>query len=791
MNAFFEAIFNLLIQPPGNLTYHVVLAFSVAGTLQAALNNWRSSQFPQGRRMVIGLSLLLAIRLALFILAGLAWQGIINEHLLIPPIDRAATLFGLILILWMWGFPEPSRWGDAGTWLLALLGITGLVLNLVWWMEQGSTQSYNGSWPDFIGEVASILVIVFGVLILLRRKPNGWGFGLSLFGLALIGHAAYLALPNPGGDFAGVVRVSEMTYYPLLLFLPQRFPIPARTAPAPAAPPERRRTAIEPRLMEMFLTLAGNDHPDQVCQSITQVVSTSLLADICLLFSAPNENGEVILACGYDLIREETFPGASLPSRTMPLIATAVTRGLPLRLPASSTSEDLRTLGDTLHLERPGHLLAVPIHTPQGKPLAAIVLLSPHSNRPWTQEDQALLTSLAPSMAQLLQRNQSLASLQFELSKAQHELQVSKAEVDSLRKEAGEFRSLSQTYQDESEKNRMKAESLAAIIASQAQPASATPLAERAQIDEEKRRNLLKETAVPSIAPDFMEGELRLALEEVARLKAAQSDADQRVLAMKNQIAGDVPSDEHYEEIATIVQEMRQPISSIIGYTDFLLGESVGILGALQHKFLERIKMLTERMNRLTSELTRLTAAQIGGAKSFGEAPPGIDLYSIVEGAISESMQSLREKGINLRIDLPENLPAIQADEDAMRQVFINLIENAREVTPANGEVSLHANLQGSEHQPSYVLVQITDQGGGIPADYIPRVFSRFGYADGKPIPGTGGKSSHLSVVKMLVENSSGRIWVDSQQDLGSTFSILLPVAEAAFVNDEPGGFLA
>ena len=788
MNPFVQAIFNLLIQPPGNLTYHAVVAFSVAGTLQAALNNWRSSQIPQGKRMVIGLSLLLAIRLSLFILGGLAWQGILNEHLLMPPIDRAATLFGLILILWMWGFPEPSRWGDAATWLLVLLGITGLTLDLVWWMEQGSTLNYNGSWPDFVGEIASIAVIVIGALILIRRKPNGWGFGLSLFGLALIGHASYLALPPAGGDYAGVVRLSEMAYYPLLLFLPQRFPIPTQEAPRVEAPPERRRTAIEPHLLETFLALASDDSPNKVCQSITQVISTSILADICLLFSAPNESGEVILACGYDLIREVSFPGASLSGKTMPLLATAVTRGLPLRLPSSSTSEDLRTLGNTLHLERPGHLLAVPIHTSQGKPLAAIVLLSPHSNRPWTQEDQALLTSLAPPMAQLLQRTQSLASLQYDLRQAQQELQVTHQEVEKLRKETADLQFRSQELQDESEKNRMKAESLAAIIATQAGPPAASP-AEGLHIDGPKLRSILRETDAPPVAPDFMEGELRMALEEVARLKAAQSDADQRVLALKNQLAGENPPDEHYEEIATIVQEMRQPISSIIGYSDFLLGESVGILGALQHKFLERIKMLTERMNRLVTELTRLTATQISGAKSFGE--DGVDLYAIVEGAISESMQGLRAKGINLHLDVAENLPTIQADDDAMRQVLVNLIENAREVTPANGEVALRASLQGSEHQQSYVLVQIADQGGGIPPDYIPRVFSRFGYADGKPIPGTGGKSSHLSVVKMLVENSAGRIWVDSQENIGATFSILLPVAEVAYANDEPGGLLA
>jgi signal transduction histidine kinase len=746
--------------------------------------------------MVIGLSLLLVIRLVLFVLAGLAWQGLINEHLLIPPLDRAATLFGLILILWMWGFPEPLRWGDAATWLLALLAATGLTLNLVWWTGQGNAQNYNGSWPDFVGEIACIVVILAGGLVLAVRKPNGWGFGLGLFGLALVAHVVYLALPVTDGDYSGLVRLSEMAYYPLLLFLPQRFPVQTQQVSGPVAPPERRRTAIEPRALDAIFSLINNDNPGKVCQSLTQVISTSILADICLLLSPPNESGEIIVLCGYDLIREDFLSGVSLPTRAVPLITAAANRGLPLRLPASSTSEDLRTLGQALHLERPGHLLAAPIGNADGKTIAIIALLSPYSSRAWTGEDQLLIASLSSPMARLLQQNHSLATLQNALGESQQALAEARKESETLQAEMVELQSRLQTLQEEGEINRAKAESLAALVATQSEAGRSSPLAGAGAIpvgtplvESKPLRKIPQEQAEPSPEPEFMEGELRLALQEVAQLKSALSEADQRTLALKNQLAGEMPSDEHYEEIATIVQEMRQPMSSILGYTDFLLGESIGILGALQRKFLERIKMLTDRMNRLVTELTRLTSAQMNGEKPITEG--GVDLYSAVEGAISESMEALRDKDIKLRVDCPENLPLVNAAEDAIRQVLVNLIDNAKEVTPESGEVALRASLQGNDYQRPYILIQVVDQGGGIPADYIPRVFSRFGYANGKPIPGTGGKSSHLSVVKMLVENSGGRIWVDSQADVGATFSILLPVSDEAFMHDEPGSLPA
>lgn len=795
MDTFFNEIVTLLTHPPGNLAYHVVLTFSVAGALQAAQNHWRSSQFPQGRRTVIGLCLLLVIRVAMFVMAGIAWQGLINDHLVLPPVDRAATLIGLIVIIWMWGFPEPLRSADAATWLLGLLGLTGGALSLVWWIGQGSAMDYNGSWADFIGQWVTIVLIVVGGLVLLVRKPNGWGYGLGMLGLALVGHAVYLVLPAPQGDFSGIIRMAQMAYFPLLLALPQRFPMPTQQAPSPAAPPERRRLAMDPKLLESFLEIGNESDPGKVCQAVTRTTSNAMLADICLLLTPTDEHVELIIQCGYDLIREENLPGSSLRTKSVSLIAAAISRGLPLRLPASSTSEDLRTLADQLRLERPGHLLMAPVVSAEEKPIAGLLLLSPYSNRAWTGEDQVMLCNLARAMAQLLQRTQATASLQTRLDQAQQELEITGTETEELRNEVASLQRQLQAAQEEGEKNRLQAKSLAALIAVEGGPGQAIPSARtggmqvRSVEGDSRLQGILKGQAAPVVEPDYLEGELRLALEEVARLKAALSEADQKFLALKNEQGGVTPKDSQYEEITSIVQELRQPMSSVSGYTDFVLSESVGILGALQRKFLERIKISTERMDRLVSELVRLTAPEMEGGKLPNAE--GVDLYSIVEGAISESIDSLRQKGINLRVDVPERLPPISADEDAIKQVMINLLENAREVTPDSGEIGLRASLQGGDHQQAYILVQISDQGGGIPPEYVPRVFTRFGHANGKPIPGTGGKSSQLSVIKMLVENSGGRIWVDSQPEAGSTFSLLLPVASGELPGDEPGGLRA
>jgi hypothetical protein len=123
MNIFQNQILTVLTVPPGNLVYHLVVAFSIAGALFGAVNLWRSSQFPQARRAIIGLGILLGLQIIMFALSSLAWQGFVVPENFLPPLDRAVTLISLTWITWLWAFPEPVRAADAATLLLNLLAL--------------------------------------------------------------------------------------------------------------------------------------------------------------------------------------------------------------------------------------------------------------------------------------------------------------------------------------------------------------------------------------------------------------------------------------------------------------------------------------------------------------------------------------------------------------------------------------------------------------------------------------------------------------------------------------------
>jgi len=270
-----------------------------------------------------------------------------------------------------------------------------------------------------------------------------------------------------------------------------------------------------------------------------------------------------------------------------------------------------------------------------------------------------------------------------------------------------------------------------------------------------------------------MEGELRMTLEEIAHLQNQLAEANMRAIEAEKGVTA-THSTEQAEVVASISQELRQPMSSIVGYTDLLLGESVGILGALQRKFVERIKSSTERIGTLIDDLIQVTTLETG----LNELKPEqVDLNTIIDNAMSYTSSQVREKNISLHLDLPKNMAPIHADREALQQILIHLLQNAGSASPMEGTVHLTVQTR-TEDKKEYVLIQVTDTGGGISAEDLPRVFTRLYRADNVLIQGVGDTGVGLSIAKTLTEAQKGRIWVESQAGTGSTFSVLLPIAK-------------
>lgn len=239
------------------------------------------------------------------------------------------------------------------------------------------------------------------------------------------------------------------------------------------------------------------------------------------------------------------------------------------------------------------------------------------------------------------------------------------------------------------------------------------------------------------------------------------------------------------EFVASLSQELRTPMTSITGYTDLLLGESVGSIGEMQRKFLQRIKANIERMGTMLSDLIGVTAIDAGQLEI---RPSVVDMAEVIEDTIIGARAQLEENEITLNLNLPDEMPPVEADPDSVRQIMGNLLGNAIKSTPAGRviEVSVSVYEESSSEngvgiegeKTPFLQISIKDSGGGIAEKDLDRVFERFYRAERPLIEGLGETGVGLAIVKSLVEAHGGRIWVDTEIGRGSIFHFLLPISD-------------
>ena len=564
--------------------------------------------------------------------------------------------------------------------------------------------------------------------------------------------------------------------------LPQRFPAPSSTGGTTSINKqtspvdERRRYSTDPKTFHALLALAGESSSDKLSQAITRAIAQTMLADLCFLIYLTDNNNQMQIASGYDLIREENLDGGSMNKNMIPMLTNALQRGRPLRLPSSSTSADIKGLSDLLGLASPGHLMSVPIVTPEKDPIGGVLMLSPYSNRLWSAEDQAFLANIALSLVPIIQRGQRMTTLEAKGEQTRQALDIAQSRIADMERRNSDLLKQMEAVKADSQEGLAQAEHLAALtkVQEEAQKAIEKLKKENEELRTAKDVKGVRSVGTSNANSTQVESELRRTLEEVARLQNQLAEANMRVIEAEKG-ATVTRSSEQAEVVASISQELRQPMSSIVGYTDLLLGESVGILGALQRKFVERIKSSTERIGTLIDDLIQVTTLETG---LNDLKPEQVDLNLIIDNAMSYTSSQVREKNISMHLDLPKNMQPIHADREALQQILIHLLQNAGSASPVEGTVNLSVRTQADEGK-EYVLIQVSDTGGGISAEDLPRVFTRLYRADTVLIQGVGDTGVGLSIAKTLTEAQKGRIWVDSKTGVGSTFSVLLPLAKA------------
>ena len=222
------------------------------------------------------------------------------------------------------------------------------------------------------------------------------------------------------------------------------------------------------------------------------------------------------------------------------------------------------------------------------------------------------------------------------------------------------------------------------------------------------------------------------------------------------------------EFISTVTHELRTPLSSVKGYLEVLIDGMVGDLNQDQRNFLEIAQRNANRLIALVNDVLDLSRIEAGGMNM--RLRP-VEMAEAVRQVRATLLPQADAKHLWLAVDVPEGLPPVLADADRWHQVLVNLVGNAVKFTE-HGGVTVSVRRDGD-----VAVIAVDDTGIGIEPDALTYVFEEFRQADSSSTRKHGGTGLGLAIAKKLVGLMHGTIELTSQEGLGTTVTVRLPIA--------------
>ena len=227
------------------------------------------------------------------------------------------------------------------------------------------------------------------------------------------------------------------------------------------------------------------------------------------------------------------------------------------------------------------------------------------------------------------------------------------------------------------------------------------------------------------------------------------------------------------EFVSFVAHELKNPLTSIRGYSDFLIGGAVGGLSDIQRNFVNTIRSNADRMTTLVSDLNDVTKLETGNMRI--DAKPA-SFAHIVSETVAPLEKQIGDKGQKLVIEAAPDLPPIFADEGRIVQVMINLVSNAHKYSPEDATITIAAvaetTLKDAKGRPitPRLHIQVRDTGIGMSADDVKKLFTPYFRSDNpqtREQPGTG---LGLTITRGIIVRHGGDIWVESELGTGTAF---------------------
>lgn len=459
MNNLIGQIVFILTNPPGNLLYHLVLIFSIALLLQAALGISKAVQPGKNKRVLSGGLLLLLFQIILFLNSSFAWQGLNDAQHYLPSVDRGVTALSFIWILWMWIYPNGSRSADRITLVLSIVIIALLIFSVTAWQGTSVSTAFNSTLLDWSWSVLYAALLISGILLLLMQKPAGWGLALLFLNINLAGNLAHMLWASPTGDLSAALRISQLFSFPLL-------PGMVFALFGESVKEEHttllRDTTSEEKKKSAWLDIYLDDNFENFIYSLTRSITTEMHACCCLWLEHMGDNRFDV--SGFNQKKEQPVRRTTIDIKNLRALNKAFSKTQITLLESNPLTMDefvefTKVLPDIKEIEQ---LYIFPIWT-EAKLLGSLLLAYPQAGENQSTHLASSLKQIKNLIISMLNQKETLERLQGkneaqerEISAAQYQLVRQQAEIETLRRQMDEINAVV-TDQESSEAQTEKA----------------------------------------------------------------------------------------------------------------------------------------------------------------------------------------------------------------------------------------------------------------------------------------------------------------------------------------------
>jgi signal transduction histidine kinase len=808
-------LIELVSQPPGNVIYHLITLFALQIIFAISFSHWRRNRHDRSAlRMAWAAGIIFLLRLGLMV-AGLIQPQLATTTVvattavsILPPLEQALHTVTAALLVWaIVPHPQnPDFERVSYTILFTVLGIitiAAIFFTQSWQVEALNQIAYNESDQATVWGLLQILLLGFGLMLVLASRTARFSLRSSILGLLLLAHLAHFwnapeIIPTQT-DVPYLLRLGDLVVFPLWAILVyQQTLIPLLSGR------DSSQVKINRRALQLATQIIQQQQEGAALQRGLEMVTEFVPARFIGLLTYETGSPQQLY-----LVRQTGNAGVEsqqwqLNRNDWPALQHALEKGDSLELkPGGTGARQLRLLYEELGIGDNGSLLVEPL--PGRDTVQGLLLLGRGPGyRQWAAADAALAQPIAAYLGQVIStlRQINAPAEERPLHPSPDTIVAPSGRLIALEEERNRLANdlaVAQNRARQAERRaaeaRKQAEDLAATVEAieKIQPVAdpAQVLSLEAELESLRESLTVAEEAMAMAAAS--EGGLSTEwimttitrysgqLEEAqAQIQQLQKEMDERSQADGQQI------------VASLAQELRTPMTSIGGYTELLLSESVGMLGNRQRGFLQRVKANVERLNALINQLVQLASAELPPETQISTSVT-TDLHGAIDTAVQSVLNQVREKQLHLNLSVSSNLPPVAVPQYALQQILNLLLHNACRSSRQQEQVALNVEAHEIPDPDShaydeplrFVHIAIHDSGEGISIDDQSRVFDPQYQTDHPLIRGVGDTGPGLALAHSLAQSHGGRMWVDSKPGQGSTFSVLFPLSQSSLVHGE------